>query len=298
MIEYFQHDYHARNDPKIQKILLKLGHEGKSVFWDLVEMMYENNGKLIMADCESYAFALRTNYELIANLIENFNVFKISECGTFFYSDSINKRLELRVEKSNKARESVKKRWDKSQQNNDVDTNVLRSAYDSNTIKENKRKVKDKEKNNTFIQSTILAENEFSTRKIEKEISDEGKFFAAEFQKTLPPSQSVKDADLKNWAETFDKLIRIDKRAKDEIYAVVRFARNDSFWKSNFMSANKLRMKDRSGVLYYDVFLTKMKSGNNDKSNPKKGTADELAEINAQWQMLRNGQVVGNNNSE
>lgn len=298
MIEYFQHDYHARNDPKIQKILLKLGHEGKSVFWDLVEMMYENNGKLIMADCESYAFALRTNCELIANLIENFNVFKISECGTFFYSDSINKRLELRVEKSNKARESVKKRWDKSQQNNDVDTNVLRSAYDSNTIKENKRKVKDKEKNNTFIQSTILAENEFSTRKIENEFSDEGKFFAAEFQKTLPPSQSVKDADLKNWAETFDKLIRIDKRAKDEIYAVVRFARNDSFWKSNFMSANKLRMKDRSGVLYYDVFLTKMKSGNNDKSNPKKGTADELAEINAQWQMLRNGQVAGNNNSE
>lgn len=107
MIEYYNRDYHSRNDPKVCKIMMKLGHEGCNVFWSLIEMLYENNGKLMLSECDSYAFALHTSPELIGNLIANFNVFLVSDCGEYFYSNGVNKRLALREEKSNKAREST-----------------------------------------------------------------------------------------------------------------------------------------------------------------------------------------------
>ncbi len=93
------------------------------------------------------------------------------------------------------------------------------------------------------------------------EISEEGKEFSLFFKNLLPPTQKVTDADLKNWADTFDKLIRIDKRPREEIYQVTEWARKDSFWgeQGNFLSACKLRSKSKDGVLYYDIFLQKFK---------------------------------------
>ncbi len=77
------------------------------------------------------------------------------------------------------------------------------------------------------------------------------------FRGLLPPTQKVTDSDLKNWGDTFDKHIRIDKRSRDEIYLLTEWARNDTFWGVNFLSACKLRNKSKDGVIYYDVFLQK-----------------------------------------
>lgn len=49
--------------------------------------------------------------------------------------------------------------------------------------------------------------------------------------------------DLQKWAGEFDKMIRIDGRSIDEIKAVIEFSQSDSFWKSNILSAGKLREK-------------------------------------------------------
>jgi uncharacterized phage protein (TIGR02220 family) len=38
---YFSHDYHARNDEKVEALLLVHGWEGYGVYWMLVERMYE-----------------------------------------------------------------------------------------------------------------------------------------------------------------------------------------------------------------------------------------------------------------
>jgi len=133
---YFSHDYNSRNDPKLQEVLMTFGMEGIGLFWCVVEMMYEEGGKLKLDKCDSYAFALRTDTNVLRKLI---NV--CFECDeTYFWSDSVNERLEKRAEKSQKARESVMARWNKN------NTNVLRSQYDSNTIKERKGKeIKEKE---------------------------------------------------------------------------------------------------------------------------------------------------------
>jgi len=127
---YFSHDYNARNDPKLQELLMELGMEGVGIFWCLVEMMYEEGGKLRLDKCDSYAFALRTDTNVLRKII---NVcFESNE--THFWSVSVADRLKKRAEKSKKARASIMARW------HGKDTNVLRTYYDSNTIKERKGK--------------------------------------------------------------------------------------------------------------------------------------------------------------
>ena len=69
------------------------------------------------------------------------------------------------------------------------------------------------------------------------------------------------------WADTYDKLLRIDGKTKDEVKEVCRWARNDAFWQSNFMAPPKLRAK-KDGVSYFDVFRNKMKSARPAEQQP------------------------------
>lgn len=132
MREYFSHDYGARNDPKMQKLLMKLGQTGKGIFWDLVEMLYEQGGRLMRSECDGYAFALRVDCETLLSVINDFDLFKTDD--TFFWSDSVLKRIQLRNDKSIKATESAKKRWDNA--------NALRTHCDGNANKEKESKEK------------------------------------------------------------------------------------------------------------------------------------------------------------
>lgn len=129
---YFSHDTGARNDPKLQKVLMKLGHEGKSVFWDLVEMLYEEGGYLKISEFDNYAFALRTDETCIATLVNSFGLFEND--GEKFWSNSVLRRINQQEEKSKKATESALKRWEKANALKS-DTNALKS----DAIKEKKR---------------------------------------------------------------------------------------------------------------------------------------------------------------
>lgn len=55
--------------------------------------------------------------------------------------------------------------------------------------------------------------------------------------------------------ELFEKLL--ESYSKEQIIKSIVWARNDSFWKTNFLSPNKLLEKDKSGVQYIDVFISK-----------------------------------------
>lgn len=132
---YFSHDYGARNDPKLQEVLMKLGQEGVGVYWCLVEMLFEEGGRLLILKCDSYAFALRTTKLCINSLINDFDLFKKDR--KFFWSNSVLKRIKERDEKSEKAKASANSRWKNANaQNNDA--TALRTESDGNAIKESK----------------------------------------------------------------------------------------------------------------------------------------------------------------
>ena len=81
----------------------------------------------------------------------------------------------------------------------------------------------------------------------------------------FPEDLRPKKAD-KKWYDTIDKLIRIDNKNPDEIKSVIRWARTNDFWKSQFLSLTKLRTK-KDNVRYYERFNELRK---NDKTNSSK----------------------------
>lgn len=130
---YFPHDYNARSDPKIKKLIRKHGFIGYGIYWGIVEDLYDNANAL-PTDYETIAYDFRTDEIIIKSIINDFELFVID--GEEFGSRSIERRLQARDAKSLKARESARKRWDKSERN----ANALPTVSDPNAIKQSKGK--------------------------------------------------------------------------------------------------------------------------------------------------------------
>jgi hypothetical protein len=149
MVNYFSHDMFARNDKRLQRLfMLYNSMEPIGVFWCLVEMLYEEGGYIELSECDRIAFELRTSIDLIKHIIFDSLLFENDD--TRFWSNSALRRIQLRIEKSNKAKSSVEKRWNK-----DRYTDVLPSNDDSNTIKQKKNKIN----KNTTINGCGIIDN-------------------------------------------------------------------------------------------------------------------------------------------
>lgn len=129
---YFPHDYNARADRKMVNLNMSYGMMGVGVYWCLVEMLYEEGGYLPI-EYERISFELREDTDVIRHIINDFDLFKTDD--EKFWSESVLVRLNQRCEKSEKARKSINKRWEKIK-----DTNVLPSNPSRNTRKERKGK--------------------------------------------------------------------------------------------------------------------------------------------------------------
>ena len=152
---YFSHDYTARSDIKIKKLIATQGMLGYGIYWSLVEDLYHNNNKL-EDNPALLAYDYRCTTELIKSVINDFDLFIVKD--GYVSSNSIQKRLDERNEKVYKAKQSASKRWENKAKNADnietqcdTDANAMRTQCDGNAIKEskvkeskgNKRKVKE-----------------------------------------------------------------------------------------------------------------------------------------------------------
>jgi hypothetical protein len=152
---YFSHDYTARSDIKIKKLIATQGMLGYGIYWSLVEDLYHNNNKL-EDNPALLAYDYRCTIEVIKSVINDFDLFIVKD--GYVSSNSIQKRLDERNEKVYKAKQSASKRWENKAKNADnietqcdFDANAMRTQCDGNAIKEskvkenkvNKRKVKE-----------------------------------------------------------------------------------------------------------------------------------------------------------
>lgn len=77
-----------------------------------------------------------------------------------------------------------------------------------------------------------------------------------------------KDSKTKrNWLQTIDGLLRIDKIPANELLSIIRKAREHDFWSKNFLSITKLRKNNREGVKYIQVFYEQFKNNRKQVSN-------------------------------
>ena len=107
MTNYFSHDYSARNDIKLQALVMNMGYEGLGFYWCIVEMLYEQGSKMELSQTKSIAFSLRTTEEKINQLID----IAFLKDENFFWSETITKRLRVQKEKASKARMSAANKW-------------------------------------------------------------------------------------------------------------------------------------------------------------------------------------------
>lgn len=126
---YFSHDYNSRSDRKMMNLIMTCGIEGIGIYWCIVEMLYEEGGYLMRSECERIAFELRTDCERINKVIKS-SLFCMDE--EKFWSQSVLTRIELRREKSEKAKLSASHR--------DYSANGMRSHIERYAIKERKGK--------------------------------------------------------------------------------------------------------------------------------------------------------------
>jgi len=147
---YFSHDYNARNDEKIKRLIRKHGMIGYGIFWSIVEDLY-NNANALRTDYEGIAYDLRSDCEIVASVVNDFDLFIFN--GDFFGSNSVQERLDQRNNKSESARKSASYRWENA--------NALQTLSEGNDKKERKGKeIKVKEKKIKYKDNVLLTEDE------------------------------------------------------------------------------------------------------------------------------------------
>jgi len=129
---YFPHDFHARHDPKLERLRMTIGCEGVGIFWCLVEMLYEEGGSLPIQDIEIYSKALNCKLDTLLKTLREYNLFV--ENKTHFWSPTLIKRLKHITSKREKARASAKL----SHSANAERTLSERSAIKESKVKESK----------------------------------------------------------------------------------------------------------------------------------------------------------------
>lgn len=234
---YFSHDSNARRDPKILALRSVYGMEGYGWYWTIIEMLREQPGFMLSLNTK-YAFKAiameiqcdeETAAKFVDDCIKELNLFETD--GESFWSNSLLRRMEIKEEKSNKARHAANARWsktDESDSNTDaMQTHSENSSSNASKVKGSKRN----ESTNKRVSSHAFADDSqeiYLAQKLKQHI------LANNSNARTPNS-------LQKWASEFDKMLRIDKRSIEDIVAVMEFSQADSFWAANILSPRKLR---------------------------------------------------------
>jgi hypothetical protein len=144
MKEYFSHDYNARDDEKMPKLLSEVGYEGYGIYWAVVEMLYKNDGYMQL-DCKSIAFALHCDSTCLTKVINDFDLFVIEDGK--FYSESVLKRLGIRNDISEKRRNAANIRHSAKDMQLHNKSNANATNIKEKEIKEKERTTNNKDKN-------------------------------------------------------------------------------------------------------------------------------------------------------
>jgi hypothetical protein len=146
---YFQHDFEAISDPKIQYIIAKFGGSGYGLWWRIVEMLHQDENNRLPLKSYIY-FALENQLSIEQDVVQHFiescinDVQLLQSDGEYFWSDrvlkNVGKMQELKEKRSQAGKKSAEKRTDNQQVATSVEQ-VLTSV-EQNPTKEKKIKEK------------------------------------------------------------------------------------------------------------------------------------------------------------
>lgn len=190
---FFPHDFGARNDPKLQNVLMEHGCEGLGVFWCVVEQIYEQGGSLPLSNCKSIAFALHVECSVVESVVNDYALFEND--GENFWSMSINNRLNKRAEIAQKRKNAAFNRWNKPQ-NDAIAQSSDANAKHCNAIKEKERKGKENKENTSLNKEDKKAE---TAKRFTPPSIDEVQSYISEKNYSVDAESFVAFYQSKNW---------------------------------------------------------------------------------------------------
>ena len=120
-------------------MIRELKHEGYGIFWEIVERLHGAGGWL-EDDMDAIAYAIRCDRITLEKVVHNYGFFDFK--GGKFTSHRVLQNVKAREEKSLKAKQSAKARWD---------ADAMRPLSERNAIKE--RKGKERKSNDKSVDS-------------------------------------------------------------------------------------------------------------------------------------------------
>lgn len=208
---YFSHDYGSRNDPKLQRLMMVHGMSGIGIFWCLVEVMYEQEGRIMQTHCDGIAFALHINKDALLSVLNDFDLFLFD--GECYQSNSINERLDQRKQRSIIASKSAQKRWGNA--------NALPMQCQPNAIKEKESKEKESKVNN-LLSVKLPNINDIEARCIQINLPvEEGRKFYDYYQSN---GWMVGKNKMKSWVHALSNWNRNFNEKQQQTHGVTKSA--------------------------------------------------------------------------
>jgi hypothetical protein len=144
---YFQHDFEAISDPKIQYVLAKFGGIGYGLWWRIVEMLHqEEENKIKHKEYIYFALAnqLQCEYDLVDGFIHSCinDVELLNSDGEYFWSERVLKNVDKMQDIKDKRSEAGKKSAERRVNNKTDEAFVEQSLafVNQNPTKEKKTK--------------------------------------------------------------------------------------------------------------------------------------------------------------
>lgn len=109
---YFTHDYNAANDSKILFLRQQLGMEGYGIFWFIVEQLAQSGGFLPVKITPVLAMQMQVTEAKVRSVIGDYELFDIVDEN--FYSERLNKHLQIRKQLSESGKKGALNRWKNS----------------------------------------------------------------------------------------------------------------------------------------------------------------------------------------
>jgi hypothetical protein len=288
--KWFPHDIDACDDPKIMVLITQLGWEGYGLYWMLIQRLCkERQYYLPLSLIDSISRVSQVSKEKLEAIIAKFGLFETQ--NEYFYSPSLINRMEDYDKKVEINRNNAIKGWESRKiqaqlpSPKPVDAAALPSQSDpnTNTIQYNtiqnktihnkeKKKIKKSESQNDSDLLSLFSEDEIKLY----DWCVKGKLPSS--KESVFPERSIPKTkkDIHDWMKCIHDLVNIDGYTLQEVNRAIIYAREEPFWKNNFLSLLKLRRKDKDKLKFIDRFIVGWNKENKNKARPGEDAIQQL----------------------
>jgi hypothetical protein len=232
---WFKHDSNARHDIKIQYLRSVHGNAGYGMFWMLIEIMRDSNDYCLKYNQMTFV-ALSREFDLTEVETRSFidfciNTELLTKDNGIIYSESLLKRLDKLEERKRQLKLNGMKggRPRKEQQEQAPEANSKLEAEPDKS----KQQKPVRTKNATVAQYSV-------------EVNQLTDLLVQKIKENNPKAQTP---NFDQWRDSIRLMMENDKYEFEQIKKMIEWCQSDDFWKSNILSAKKLREKAGTLVL-------------------------------------------------